>query len=95
MDKVMPTLPASVLRRDQSKIFAQLEDSPILLTHHGAAAGVLIHPDQWNQLLDLLEDLEDVAIAQERLAEAREDADAVVALAEAKESLIAQGLLDD
>ncbi len=73
----MPTFPASSMRREQGEIFRQLEKSPILFTHHGSAAGVLVHPDLWNRLIELLEDKDDTAVAQERLLEE----DAFVSLA--------------
>jgi PHD/YefM family antitoxin component YafN of YafNO toxin-antitoxin module len=95
MEKVLPTIPASILRQDQAGIFDKLSESPILLTHHGQAAGVLVHPDQWNELVDLLRDFEDAIIAQERLAEAKEDPSTVVDLDKARAELVAQGLLND
>ena len=86
----MPTFPASSMRREQGEIFRQLEKSPILFTHHGSAAGVLVHPDLWNQLIELLEDKDDAAVAQERLREE----DAFVPLAEAGAELRRMGVLD-
>jgi len=86
----MPTFPASSMRREQGAIFKQLQDGPILFTRHGSAAGVLIHPDLWNQLIEMLEDMEDAAIVNERLA----DEDAFVPLAEAEAELLRLGVLD-
>lgn len=86
----MPTFPASSMRREQGEIFRQLEKSPILFTHHGSAAGVLVHPDLWNQLIELLEDKDDMAVAQERLLEE----DAFVPLAEAEAELRRMGVFD-
>jgi hypothetical protein len=71
MHKAMPTIPVSALRTRQAKILAQLGETRILLTQHGHAAGVLVHPDQWNRLItkwvhstiDALEDQGDLATA--------------------------------
>ncbi len=60
---VMTTLPASSMRRDQSKIFATLNKGPLLFTHHGHAAGVLVQPAVWNQLLERLEEQDDLITA--------------------------------
>jgi hypothetical protein len=95
MEKVLPTVPASALRQDQAGVFEKLDESPILLTHHGQVAGVLIHPNQWNDIVDLLRDFEDAFIARERLIEAQDDPSTVVDLKEARAALVAQGLLDD
>ncbi|RIK42997.1 MAG: hypothetical protein DCC55_06965 [Chloroflexi bacterium] len=47
----MPTLPVSDLRNKQAEIVAKLDETPILLTRGGYGAGVLVHPDKWNQLI--------------------------------------------
>ena len=86
MEKVLPTIPASSLRQDQAGIFAKLDSSPVVLTHHGQVAGVLVHPDQWNELIDLLRDLDDSLVAQQRLQEAQQNPDAIVDLQTARAS---------
>jgi PHD/YefM family antitoxin component YafN of YafNO toxin-antitoxin module len=47
----MPTLPVSDLRNKQAEIVSKLDETPILLTRGGYGAGVLVHPDKWNQLM--------------------------------------------
>jgi hypothetical protein len=59
----MTTLPASRMRRDQGRIFAMLDQATLLLTHHGHAAGVLVQPAVWNQLLERLEEQNDLITA--------------------------------
>ena len=54
MYKAMSTMPVSELRTEQASIIAQLQESPILLTQRGRGAGVLVHPDQWNKMVELL-----------------------------------------
>lgn len=60
MYKAMSTMPVSELRTKQASIIAQLQESPILLTQRGRGAGVLIHPDQWNEIIELLERYETI-----------------------------------
>ena len=46
----MPTMPVSDLRNRQAEIVQQLDETPVLLTRGGHGAGVLVHPDKWNQM---------------------------------------------
>ena len=95
MYKVMPTMPMSRLRTQQTAIFANLQQSPILLTQRGHGAGVLVHPDLWNEMVDLLIDNEDVLVAKERFQEAKRDPSVMRPISELRASLEADGLLDE
>jgi PHD/YefM family antitoxin component YafN of YafNO toxin-antitoxin module len=95
MDRIPHTMPISDLRSKQAAVLEELNQGPVLLTKQGRAAAVLVHPDYWNQLAALLEELEDIAVAEQRLAEAQEDESVMVSLADAKKELAALGLLDD
>ena len=53
--KVMPTIPASDLRKYQAEIIARVKETPLLLTHNGHAAGILVHPKVWNDILEIYE----------------------------------------
>jgi len=70
MYKAMPTIPVTELRANQSGTIAQLDQTPILLTHRGHSAGVLVHPDVWNQLIDELEEHRFLREAERRAREA-------------------------
>lgn len=48
MTIVLPTLPITDLRTKQPEVLKGLQDSPIVLTHHGHGAAVLVSPNQWN-----------------------------------------------
>jgi PHD/YefM family antitoxin component YafN of YafNO toxin-antitoxin module len=65
----MPTLPVSDLRNRQAEIVKQLDETPILLTRGGYGAGVLVHPDKWNQLMAELARLQRMIRADQSLAE--------------------------
>lgn len=47
----MPTMPVSDLRNKQAEVVAQLDETPVLLTRGGHGAGVLVHPEKWNQIM--------------------------------------------
>ena len=69
MHKAMTTMPVSELRTKQASIIAQLRESPILLTQRGRGAGVLVHPDQWNEMVELLDDYENILVAKNQKVE--------------------------
>ena len=68
MDVVPELVPISELRTRQNEILDQLADKPVVLTQHGRAAAVLVSPEQWNLLVELVEDLTDALDALEMRA---------------------------
>ena len=46
---VLPTIPITDLRTKQGEILEHLQDSPVVLTHHGRGAAVLVSTAVWNQ----------------------------------------------
>ena len=52
-------VPISELRLRQSEVLERLPEGPVLLTQHGRAAAVLVTPEQWNEIIEHLEFLED------------------------------------
>jgi hypothetical protein len=65
-----------------------------LLTQHGRRAGVLVHPDLWNELVEIVTEYEDVLVAQERMEEAKRDPTVLRPISELRARLEADGLLD-
>ncbi len=92
--RAMPTLPVSDLRTRQAEILSRLRETPILLTHRGESAGILVHPDVWNDLVDFLDDYEDALIAVQREQEAAENPQVMLPLETLRQHLQADGLLD-
>ena len=92
--RAMPTLPVSDLRTRQAEILSRLRETPILLTHRGESAGLLVHPDVWNDLVDFLDDYEDALIAVQREQEAAENPQVMLPLETLRQHLQADGLLD-
>ncbi len=95
MHKAMPTMPVSELRTKQSAILAQLDETPILLTQRGHGAGVLVHPNLWNEMVDLLADYEDTLISTQRQQEAKDDPAVMRPISDLRAALAADGLLDE
>lgn len=48
MTIVLPTLPITELRTKQPEVLNNLQTSPVVLTHRGHGAAVLVSPMQWN-----------------------------------------------
>lgn len=51
----LPTIPITELRTQQPAVLESLQESPIILTRDGRGAGVLVHPQTWNFLIDAYE----------------------------------------
>lgn len=95
MYKAMPTMPVSDLRTKQAAILAHLREAPILLTQRGHGAGVLVHPDLWNEMVELLDDYEDILVAKERIKEAESEPSVMRPISDLRASLEADALLDE
>ncbi len=65
----MPTLPVSDLRNRQAEIIEQLDETPVLFTRNGHGAGVLVHPDRWNQMVREIARLQRLVRSDQILAE--------------------------
>lgn len=92
--RAMPALPVSELRTHQAEILRRLRETPIMLTHRGESAGVLVHPEVWNDLVDFLEDYEDAIVAMQRAEEAKSAPGSMQPLDDLRKRLLADGLLD-
>jgi len=92
MDKVLPTIPVSDLRTRQAAIIQQLQDTPILLTQRGQGAGVLVHPDTWNKMVEQLEHLLHIELLRQRAADIVSGD--YVTFEELEQELDSRGLLD-
>ncbi len=68
MDVIPELVPISGLRTRQNEILDQLASRPVVLTQHGRAAAVLVSPEQWNLLVEMVEDLTDALDALEMRA---------------------------
>jgi prevent-host-death family protein len=67
------TVPISELRRQQDKILKMAESAPVVLMSRSEPAGVLVSPQEWNQIVNRLRQLEAIHEARHNLA--RNEAD--------------------
>jgi PHD/YefM family antitoxin component YafN of YafNO toxin-antitoxin module len=75
MNQIPKTLPISDLRFKQAEVLADLPAGPVLFTRQGKAAAVLVDPNQWNRLLERLQDQQDIiSILRQELEEERGEA---------------------
>ncbi len=52
-------MPISSMRKYQAKVMAELKQRPVVFTQRGHGIAVLISIEQWELLMERLEDLED------------------------------------
>jgi prevent-host-death family protein len=62
------TVPISELRRHQDKILKMAESAPVVLMSRSEPAGVLVSPQEWNQLVTRLKHLEALQEARHNIA---------------------------
>ena len=80
MTIVLPTIPITELRTKQPEVLDHLQSSPIVLTHRGHGAAVLVSPAQWNYQQAELQRLRLIVEAMQIKAQGK----ATVPLAEVK-----------
>lgn len=71
MEKVLPTVPISDLRKDQAKVLSMINTTPVVLMNRGDIAGVFVKVEQWNQTLDELRRLKRIMKMDRDFAEMR------------------------
>jgi prevent-host-death family protein len=69
MDVIPEILPISDLRQRQNQVLRKLSEGPVILTQHGRASVVLVSPEQWNLMVEQIEDLQDALDAIEARAD--------------------------
>jgi antitoxin Phd len=73
MERIPELVPISEIRQRQNEILGSLAGGPVILTQFGRAAAVLISPEEYNRLIERLEELQDALDA----AEARKEEGAI------------------
>lgn len=94
MEQVLPTEPISRFRQSQTEILEMLDRGPVVLTHHGVSAGVLIAVDQYNEMVRLIRRFDDIEIIRKRLNELEHDTATRQSLDELDQNLKLRGLLN-
>jgi len=66
-------IPISEMRKRQAWVLDEIHRRPVVLTQRGRGVAVLLSLEQWEQLMERLEDLEDAMTALEaRLSDTEE-----------------------
>ena len=58
-------IPISEIRKRQAQVLEEIRRRPVILTQRGHGIAVLLSLEQWEQLMERLEDLEDAMTALE------------------------------
>lgn len=93
MEQVLPTEPISKFRQSQNEILDMLDEGPVVLTHHGVSAGVLLSVAQYNSMVKLIRRYDDTELILRRLKELDESETSWQTLEEFDAALRARGLL--
>ena len=86
MSMILPTLPITDLRTKQPEILSTLQQTPVVLTHRGHGAAVLVSPTQWNAQQAELKHLRLLLEAMQIKAKG----EPMVSLAEVKRRIVAK-----
>ncbi|MEJ5308669.1 MAG: hypothetical protein WHX52_02775 [Anaerolineae bacterium] len=95
MSIIPKIVPLSELTQHQAEIFASLDEGPLVLTQEDRAAGVLVDPTYWNQVIEELEDLRDALDAVDAYRAYKCNPSDVKSWSVVRESLVAEGLLNE
>jgi prevent-host-death family protein len=97
--KVISRIPQMVsvsdLKNHHLEVIAKLRQGPVLLASRNQPTAVLLSPEQWNEIVDLLEDWDELMIARERMNEAEKDPEVMRPIEELWTKLQQNGLLND
>lgn len=75
MNAIPELVPISQLRLKQSEVLNRLSEGPVILTQHGQGAAVLVGLEQWNRMIETLEDFQDAldaALIQQKIVTGEE-----------------------
>ena len=67
MNHVPRMVAISDLRNRYTEVFKMLTDGPLVIANRNQPAAVVIDPDQWNSIVDELDDLRDAVVALREL----------------------------
>jgi prevent-host-death family protein len=84
----------SDLKNRHLEVLAKLQKGPVLLASRNQPTAVLLSPELWNEIVDLLEDYEDLIVVQERINETATTPEVMRPIAELRAELQKDGLLD-
>jgi prevent-host-death family protein len=85
----------SDLKNHHLEVLAKLERGPVVIASRNQPAAVLLSPEQWDEIVSLLEDYEDALLTRERLRSAEANSDELQPIADLRSRLQAEGRLDD
>ena len=58
--------PVSDLKRRHLELFKRLKTGPVILANRSQPTAVLVSPERWNAIVEYIDDLEDLYLAESR-----------------------------
>lgn len=95
MQRLPQMVSVSDLKNRHLEVLAKLEHGPVVIASRNQPAAVLLSPEQWDEIVSLLEDYEDALVTRERIHAAEANPDELRPIADLRAQLQADGLLDD
>lgn len=83
MNKLPQTATISDIRHRHLDVLHKAMDSPVMLSSNGKPVAVVVSPEQWDKIVERLEDLDDLVIGLEALLELEQGAETTTPFDEA------------
>ena len=83
MNKLPQTATVSDIRHRHLDVIDKAKKSPVMLSSRGEPVAVIVSPDQWNKIVERLEDLDDLVLGLEALLELERGDDTTASIDEA------------
>ena len=70
MNLIPQTEPISNFKNDQTGVLHKIKNGPVVLIQYSKPAAVLVDPQQWNRMLNRLQEFERAAMIRQRVVDA-------------------------
>ena len=82
MEKIQQIIPISHLRSEQDKILIMMDKAPVILAQHDKPRAVLVSVEQWDAVVERMQELEEILEAKKILEGMDADPSSTTTLAE-------------
>lgn len=94
LDRVIPAHPISKFRKASNEILDDLVKGPVVVTHNGTDAGILLSVSLYNDLITYIRSFQDAEMLNRRLAEMQGGNTSFTSFEDFRDGLKKRDLLD-
>lgn len=87
MQRLPQMVSVSDLKNRHLEVLSKLEQGPVVVASRNRPAAVLLSPEQWDEIVSLLEDYEDALVTRERIRSAETHPDEIRPIADLRAKL--------